>query len=334
MDFLRESVADTLVAARDTRAPQNMVFADLFAGTGVVGAAFREAGYTVLTNDIQYYSYVLCRHLTENDEKNLPPARADELTARLQAVEGIDGFLYRNYSWGGTEGCEHRRMYFSDENARKCDGMRTALESWRHSGEIDEHEYFFLLASLVNSADKYANTASVYGAYLKQLKASARKSLTLSPLPVVHGAIGKAYNADISALVGQVRGDILYLDPPNNARQYCTNYHLLETIALYDEPVVHGKTGLREYGAQKSVFCHKATVADAFEDLVRRADFRYIFLSYNNEGLMSFQEIERIMSKYGKYKVRLREHRRFKADSARFCKADATVETLHCLIKK
>ena len=91
---------------------------------------------------------------------------------------------------------------------------------------------------------------------------------------------------------------------------------------------------MRDYADQKSVFCMKSKVAEAFAELIKNAKFKYIFLSYNNEGLMSFDTIEKIMRKYGKYKVYMQQHRRFKADNARECKSDSTVEFLHCLIKE
>ena len=140
------------------------------------------------------------------------------------------------------------------------------------------------LGSLINSIDKCANTASVYGAYLKKIKKSALREMELVPLTILHGqAPCKVYNDDISELIKHVSGDILYLDPPYNSRQYCTNYHLLETIARYDNPVIYGKTGLREYAEQKSAFCNKKTVGKAFADLIKNAQFKYIFLSYNNK---------------------------------------------------
>ena len=49
---------------------------------------------------------------------------------------------------------------------------------------------------------------------------------------------------------------------------------------------------------------------------------------------MSFDTIEKIMRKYGKYKVYMQQYRRFKADNARDAKSDSTIEYLHCLVKE
>ncbi len=334
IDFLKASITKTLEMNKETRPVNEMVFADLFAGTGVVCSSFKERGYSIIANDIQYYSYVICKHLIENNV-TLNNDRCTNLISELNDLQGVEGFIYKNYALGGTVNQEFKRMYFSDENAKKCDAIRIKLEEWKDSSYINKNEYYFLLASLINSIDKYANTASVYGAFLKSLKKSALKPMVLTPLPYTSGSSTcKVYNDDISELIKSVKGDILYLDPPYNTRQYCTNYHLLETIAKYDNPNIYGKTGLREYSAQKSVFCNKNKVPQAFNDLIKNANFKYIFLSYNNEGLMSFDAIEKIMKKYGKYKFFLQEHKRFKADNARDCKADKTVEYLHCLVKK
>ncbi len=334
IDFLKESINKTLKTCNETKKPAEMVFADLFAGTGVVSGSFKDDGYSIIANDIQYYSYVITKHMIENNG-NLDRERCARLINELNQLEGVEGFIYKNYSYEGTEGQEFRRMYFSEYNAKKCDAIRIQIEEWLNEGNINENEYFFLLGSLINSIDKCANTASVYGAYLKKLKRSALKEMQLIPLPIMHGEVDcKVYNEDISELIKKVSGDILYLDPPYNERQYCTNYHMLETIARYDNPVIKGKTGLREYSAQKSVFCVRNKVAEAFEDLIKNANFKYIFLSYNNEGLMSFDTIEKIMKKYGKYKVYMKTYRRFKADNARDNKSDTTVEYLHCLVKE
>ena len=333
IDFLKSSICKTLEVNQESKTPSEMVFADLFAGTGIVSGSFKELGYSIIANDIQFYSYIIIKHMIENNG-NLDENRCKQQIDELNKVEGVEGFIYRNYSYEGTVGQEFRRMYFTEHNAKKCDAIRIAIEERYRADEINDNEYYFLLGSLINSIDKYANTASVYGAYLKNMKKSALREMQLVPLPIMHGQVDcKVYNEDISELIKRVSGDILYLDPPYNTRQYCTNYHLLETIARYDNPIIHGKTGLREYAEQKSIFCDKSKVEKAFADLIKNAQFKYIFLSYNNEGLMSFDTIERIMKKYGKYKVYIKEHRRFKADNARDAKADSTVEYLHCLVK-
>lgn len=323
MDFLTTTIAD--VAGTNIK---GKVFADLFAGTGVVGKTFKEQGYRVISNDIQYYSYVLNKHLIEN----VPPLSVD-IVDSLNQLSGTEGFIYKNYCAGSGSG----RQYFTDQNGMKCDSIRIELERLKNCGDIDEAQYYYLLASLINSIDKYANTASVYGAFLKQVKKSAAKEFELELLPIVDGdKESKAYNENISDVIQRIGGDILYLDPPYNARQYCTNYHVLETIARYDSPELKGKTGLRDYSSQKSLFCSPRTVVEAFDDVLRHADFDYIFLSYNNEGLMPFEVIQHTMEKYGEYQRFEQEYRRFKADTDknRNIKANTTTEYLHCLIRK
>ena len=195
--------------------------------------------------------------------------------------------------------------------------------------------YYFLLCSLIESADKHANTASVYGAFLKHLKKSAQKSLVIAPATYqFNNHNHQVYREDANILIKSISGDILYLDPPYNARQYGANYHLLNTIAEYKAFEPKGKTGLREYN--KSNYCSKSVVKDAFDSLIADAKFKYIVLSYNNEGLMSIDCIRQIMSKYGRYQVFQKEYSRFRADKAenRNHLADTTTEYLHVLIKE
>lgn len=323
LDFIQETVSKVT----GYKNGDNYIFADLFAGTGVVGASYRKNGCRVISNDIQYYSYVLNKHFIENDSE-----LDTDLVNRLNSLNPVEGFVYRNYCEGSNSG----RNYFSNENGKKCDAIRIELERLYRKGEISEKTYFYYLASLINSIDKYANTASVYGAFLKHIKKSAQKEFKLELLPVISGPTGEVYNEDASQLINKIRGDVLYLDPPYNARQYCSNYHVLETIAKYDNPSLNGVTGLRDSDEQKSKFCSKRTVADVFENLIRDANFKYIFLSYNDEGIMSLDIIKKIMSRYGEYVFFAKEYRRFKADKEenRNISKSSIMEYLHCLVKK
>ena len=115
-------------------------------------------------------------------------------------------------------------------------------------------------------------------AFLKRLKKTAQNSLVLKPAElIINDKNHEDFNDGINKIVEKVSGDILYLDPPYNHRQYATNYHLLETIAKYDNPRIYGKTGLRDYKNQKSLYCSRTQVKNAFKDLILKAKAKYIF---------------------------------------------------------
>ncbi len=303
------------------------IFCDLFAGTGAVGRKFKPLVKNVIANDIEFYSYILLQNYIGNHN----PLDFEKPVKELNALSGNKGFIFENYSEGGSEG----RLYFSKENGQKIDAIRQQIENWKKNKEINQELYFFLLASLIESADKVANTASVYGAFLKKIKKSAAKPLILEPAHFeTTNTTHRVFQEDANLLIKKISGDILYLDPPYNARQYGANYHLLNTIAKYDTFVPQGKTGLRNY--EKSTYCKKREVSKSFEELIKNAEFQYVFLSYNNEGLMTKNEVQSIMERYGRYGLETTKYQRFKADKTenRNHKADTTVEYLHILEKQ
>ena len=340
LDFIETSI-DTVVKQ------DNAVFCDLFAGTGVVGERFKQKGYSVIANDLQYYSYVINKQRIGNHKplrflklkQEVPALAKTRLQNKGQVVcdylnqqKSKKGFIYNNYSLGGTQGTENERQYFSDKTSMRCDAIRQKIEQWKKQKKITSQEYYFLLSSLLESVDQYANTASMYGAFLKQLKQKAQQEFILQPSNLtINDQQHKVFNKDINELVREIKGDIVYLDPPYNHRQYSANYHLLETIALYDNPNIKGKTGLREKES-KSLYCSREKVKQAFEDLINNIQAKYIFLSYNNEGLMTLADIKTIMSKRGKYGVFTKTYKRYKADSNRHNKATQTKEYLHYVV--
>lgn len=305
------------------------VFCDIFAGTGIVGRSFKGLVRKIISNDCEYYSYVLNRNYIGN---NAEIKDKDGYIEKLNLLPvSADGFIYGNYCQGSGSG----RQYFSDYNGMKIDSIRLQIEKWKTQEEINEDLYYFLLCSLLESADRLANTACVYAAFLKHAKKSSTADLILTPAYYRQDHhVHEVYRENANTLIDRIEGDILYLDPPYNARQYGANYHLLNTIAEYKPFVPRGKTGLGRY--YKSLYCCPAGVASELEQLIKNASFKYIFLSYNNEGLMGLDVIRRIMGKYGKYDLTQQKYQRFRADrveNRRYETAD-TIEYLHILEKQ
>jgi adenine-specific DNA-methyltransferase len=305
---------------------EDKVFCDLFAGTGAVGRYFKTRAKSVIANDLEYYSYVLNRNYIGN-RKKIDAAKWLKALAELQ---GEEGFIYANYCRGG----HGDRNYFKDDNGKRIDAMRGQIEAWKDEEDIEDDVYFYLLATLLESADKVANTASVYGAYLKHIKKTASADLKIRPADFeITKARHQVYQGDANELVKTIKGDILYLDPPYNARQYGSNYHMLNTISTYENFRPKGVTGLPVYN--RSAYCSKVSVRQSFEELIAHAQFKYVFLSYNNEGLMTHEEITSILEKYGKVELKVQAYQRFKADKTenRNHTATETMEYLFCLEK-
>lgn len=312
--FLRETIKG--VVGKDL---SKKSLCDLFAGSGVVGRAFKDEVDFIISNDIEYYSYVL----NYNALLGKTIHHSCDYIETLNELKPLEGLIYQHYCEGS--GCG--RVYFSDLNGQKIDALRQAIESYKE----DKNLYYFLLASLLKSADKVANTASVYSSFLKTLKPLACKEMVLEGLDFEPDEKShQVFCEDANTLISKIKGDILYLDPPYNHRQYGANYHLLNTIAFYDVFEPQGKTGVRNYIS--SPYCKRGSAFSALEALIREAKFRYIFLSYNDEGLISQSDIAQIMRRYGRYEPQSIPHQRFKAYDNKQCK-NFTREYLHILEK-
>lgn len=273
---------------------------DIFSGTGVVAKTLKDLGYSVNSNDILYLSYVLNKGTLE---QNAPIS--DEVKGIIKHLNNLsvenapwfdidNAFIYQNYS--PHEGCE--RMYLQCDNAIKIDLVRQEIERLR--GQVSESEYYYLLSLLINAVPYVSNITGTYGAYLKYWDKRTYNKLQLEEIEIQPSDTEcHCYNLDAISLARQTECDLVYLDPPYNGRQYLPNYHLLETIARYDNPTIKGVTGMRVDPEKMSDFCKKARAKRAFEELLNTLDCRYILLSYNNEALLSTEEMSEIVRNAG-----------------------------------
>jgi adenine-specific DNA-methyltransferase len=276
---------------------------------------FKDNYMNVIANDSELYSfYILSAHLNSNytDKINNLITQINSNIENIQFEDNYDGLIFQNYSEKG----EKKRMFFTPINAGKIDYCRKYIQN---ELDITQNEFNFLIASLIVSADKIANTASVYGAYLKKYKVSALKSFVLIPIHTNNNELLNThviYKDDIMNIYNENSYDIVYLDPPYNSRQYSKNYHVLNYIAEYDDKIIpYGVTGLFK-DCFISDFCKKSEIENLFDKLFKELKTKYIFLSYNSESLLSKEKIENIIKKYcDNYEIIETDYNRFKSNS-------------------
>ena len=314
------------------------VFCDLFAGTAAVGRHFKAAGFRVFSTDLLYFSFVLQKAYLElnaypsfakllprlgmeakgNGDLFLPRARGAKAAVEyLNNLGGDEGFIFRHYSPEGTKGERHQRCYLTADNAKKIDAIRRQIEEWKNTGQINDAEFYYLLCALIEAVPFVSNISGTYAAFLKSWDKRALKPLHLTPPIIIRGRNGnRAAHMNGLDFVGEAgKMDVLYLDPPYNARQYAPNYHILETIARNDSPIVKGVSGMRDYRAEKSEFCSRTQAMKAFNKILERADYRHLIVSYNEEGILSQDHLIGLLERHGKVEMIERDYQRFKSNS-------------------
>ena len=326
-------------------------FFDFFSGTTSVARYYKKLGYRVFSSDFLYLSFCLQKAYIENNREPLfgrllPTLLSvrcasffasplEQVVAYLNTISPVKGFIYKNYTPEGTAALDRPRMYFSSENGKVIDAIRIQIEKWKIEDLITDSEYYILLACLIETVSFYANVAGVYAAFQKKWDPRAVKPLTLRPIEIIENdRDNKVYNANSLDLVPDIDVDILYVDPPYNGRQYLPNYHLLETIAKYDAPSIHGVTGMRDYESKKSSFCNAKTALQGIDYIASSAKYKYLVLSYNSEGIMGKADIMSTLSKYGTVKLEEFEYLRFKSNNNGLAKTQKHVFEQLYILKK
>lgn len=327
----KENLCDKIYHIIQDKKIQGNSFFDFFAGTTSVGKFFKEKGYQIFSSDLMYFSYVLQKAYISNNQdflfekllknisvhpSNLFSTDLEKVVDFLNIIPPKEGFIYENYTPAGTKDLEQPRMFFSDENGKIIDAIRLKIEEWKNENLISENEYFILLACLIESISFYANIAGVYAAFHKKWDPRAIKKMMLRPIKIIKNNFeNQSFNKNSVELLDKVRADIFYLDPPYNQRQYAPNYHLLETIAKYDNPIIKGVAGMRDYQEQKSKFCNAKTGLEELEKIAQDGIFKYLILSYNSEGIMPSDNIISVLGKYGEIELVEFDYLRFKSNN-------------------
>jgi len=285
-----------------TRVPEGS-FCDPFGGIGTVGSYFKSRNFNVWTGDnlINAYCFQVARVKLNRVpsfrklKESLDLKKSQQIGELLNGEPPVTGWLAREYSI--------RRKYFTLGNARKIDACRLRINEWVRHKLVTPDEKALLLASLVNSMDRVANTAGTYYAYLKSWHRKALKPFRFELIPITRGAKKcGCFLTEAEDLVSMRSYDVLYLDPPFNERSFCSYYHLPESIASCKEPDVHGKSGIPLKQRSNSDFNRPALAAAALEIVLKHARFKLLVFHYSERGLIPVSEIQHILRCMGKTK--------------------------------
>ena len=278
--------------------PDITSIADIFAGTGAVSSAFTDK--VLITNDLMYSNYI-CNYAWFGAEEYNPQTIIDCVVRYNSLCDLEDNYMTENFS----------DTYFSRDDCAKIGYIREDIECLYENGSINKRERAILITSLLYAMDKIANTCGHYDAYRKGVVFDKTLELYV-PLAEVHNNVdNQCFNTDANELVKDITADLVYIDPPYNSRQYCDAYHLLENIARWEKPEVFGVAKKMDRSTMKSKYCTRSAT-EAFEQLIKDINAKYILLSYNNmaakgndrsNAKISDYDILRILKQKGEVKV-------------------------------
>lgn len=288
-------------------------FFDVFAGTGVVSDRMRKHYKKVIINDFLYSNEVIYKAFfgaQEFDRKLLEEYK--EKFQKINVKKLKENYFSENF--GGR--------YFSENDAKLIGKIREEIEESK--GDLSDREYCILLASLLYSMDKVANTVGHYDAYRKIENIEDRFLYELiNPEPASDKFL--IYRMDANELAKRVKADIAFIDPPYNSRQYSRFYHVLENIVQWRKPELEG-VALKPPVENMSDYCRN-NAPEVFTDLIEYINVSYIVVTYNNtysskssssKNKITLEEIEQILSRKGETKIFEKKHQCFNAGKTEF----------------
>lgn len=248
----------------------NFKFADIFGGTGVVAEYFYEKGCNVIVNDILYSNY--CAYITWLSNEKFDIEKIKKIITDYNNIDSET--LSDNYFskiFGGK--------YYHEKDAKKIGYIREDIEKIKKT--LTSREYYILVTSLMYEADKIANTCGHFESFLNKEPVEHGISLRI-PNIVNKKNKTQIYCTDANELVKNISADVIYIDPPYNARQYVNFYHVLENLTRWEKPTEFEGNSMKFKRNHLKSDYSKAKAPVVFKQLIEDIHAKLIIVSYNN----------------------------------------------------
>ena len=297
---IKTNLLNELVPAIQEITPKNGVVLDLMAGSNAVSYALKEF-FTVYTNDVQEYSYIISRAVIENNREIVSAKSAkEELLDNIQKnlLKSEYNFFEKTYS----------DTYFSRLQCKYIDSIRYAID--KLNNEYKKDLYLFALMCAM------CKVQSTPGHFAQFMPKDHPRIIPLQKMDIYDEFIekcnnysdlyfnkneNKAFCGDYKELFKKNIGhiDTIYLDSPYSQEQYSRFYHVLETLVKYDNPTVNFKAKYRDDRFQ-SDFCYKSKVKQEFENIMGfcKQNKINLVISYSNKGVLDYNELKNLCYKY------------------------------------
>ncbi len=283
---------------------------DVFGGTGVVTAELLDIVEGAVINDFLYsnqiiYNAFFCKDIY--DEKKLVKMMNEYNTIDKKSI--VDNYVSLNYG----------DKYFRYDDAKLIGMIREDIEVKLKGNVINQQEYYILLASLLYSFDRCANTVGHYEAYIKGKEIRTEFIFELIE-PIKTEKQIKIYRMDSNELAKKIKADVAFVDPPYNSRQYSRFYHVMETITKWEKPKLSG-TAMKPPEENMSNYCRNSAPV-VFKDLIEHLKVKYIVVTYNNtydskssssRNKITLEQIKASLETRGKTEIYEKPYHRFNA---------------------
>jgi adenine-specific DNA-methyltransferase len=290
----KRALLSQICAVVRERLPEGGEVCDLFSGSARVGHALKGAGFRIWSNDHNAYAHTLATAYVVADRDRWTD-RAAVVLADLAGTAPSEGWFTKTF-------CEDAR-YFHPANGARIDAIRDRIDAMGLEPELKA----IALVSLMEAADRVDSTVGVQMAYMKRWADRAMNPLTLR-MPDLQPAIAagpcRATQGDALDIAGQFDGDLVYLDPPYNQHSYLGNYHVWESLVLWDKPETYGIANKRvDVRTRKSAFNSRPGIGPALSAVIDAIKAPNLIVSFNDEGYLSRDALERMLSARGHVQV-------------------------------
>tara|TARA_B100001559_G_scaffold166994_1_gene139982 strand:- start:250 stop:1488 length:1239 start_codon:yes stop_codon:yes gene_type:complete len=327
-------------------------FVDLFSGSTVVSRFAKKLGFRVLSNDWEPYSEQIAMGTVVLNEipkfENFGGSK--EVFEILNNAIPVEDYVTKHLCPTDDQNLNHEkdRLFFMRKNGMKIDAMRELISKWIEEEKITEMEFSYLMASFMYSASYVSNTSGLFKGFHRGWGGSNGTAqyricsdiILRPPLLFNNEKENISTREDAGILVKKLPGilgdipDIIYLDPPYNQHPYGSNYHVLNSITLWDKPnfpekITRGtKSAIRlDWRTErKSAYNSRLKAVQEFKTLIENISSKFILTSYSTEGNIPLEEMMKILGAKGSLNVVKREYVRYRVSPTRLSSKPRNVE--------